>query len=349
MGEPRVVMLIAGIVAVAILLAGVVILARSVKRRRSTRLRSRFGPEYDHVLKERGDVARAEAALEEREQRARKIIVRPLSREEHERFAQGWREAQAHFVDDPGRAVEEADLLVEKLMGERGYPVGNFETQAEDISVDHPLVVQYYRLAHEIAARSRSGQASTEDLREAIVHYRKLYDELLARRITGRNPGETMSDEVKNNTSFQAEIRSEEFGRTQATTPSLPVGPEAEPSSFRQERSVMDGVDTGMTAGGEFAERSQSEAAVVLFDQNSAQSFRSRWNEIQAAFVDEPRVAVARAEQLVAESIGQLSESFTAGRQKLEDELDRGSNESTETLRLVFQRYRSYFNRLMSI
>jgi hypothetical protein len=172
------------VLAVVILIAVAATVVRSARKRRSARLRSRFGPEYDRVVLEQGDAARAEAALEERERRSRTIIVRPLSAAEQERFVEAWRALQSQFVDDPGRAVTEADRLVEDLMSQRGYPVGNFELQAADISVDHPVVVQSYRSAHEIAERHRKRGAGTEDLREAMVHYRRLYDELLGPQTT---------------------------------------------------------------------------------------------------------------------------------------------------------------------
>ena len=173
--------------AVAIIVVAVVVflvivgiaLVRRTKQRRSERLRTRFGPEYDRVLNERGDRTKAEKALEEREKRSRKIVIRPLSPEERDRFANSWREIQSRFVDAPGEAVLEADKLLEQLMSTRGYPVGSFEQQAEDISVDHPAVVQDYRRAHELAERRRQDKAGTEDLRNALIHYRTLYAELL--------------------------------------------------------------------------------------------------------------------------------------------------------------------------
>jgi len=159
------------------------ILARRAKQQRSERLRSRFGPEYDRLVVEEGN-ARAEAALEKRERRARQITIRPLSTSEREKFAEAWRAVQAQFVDNPNHAVAEADRLIEEVMSKRGYPVGDFELQAADLSVDHPVVVQNYRSAHEIAAHNRNGGTSTEDLRRAMVYYRKLYDELLSSETT---------------------------------------------------------------------------------------------------------------------------------------------------------------------
>jgi len=187
MSEPRLIIII--VVAVVVVVAIAAIAIRGSKRQRSARLRRQFGPEYDRAVQEHGNVTRAEANLAERERRGRRIIVRSLSPDEHEKFAEAWRAAQSEFVDDPAQAVAEADRLVQELMNQRGYPVGDFERQAEDISVDHPVVVENYRSAHAIAERHRNGGAQTEELREAMVHYRKLYDELL-------NPETAVSIEV---------------------------------------------------------------------------------------------------------------------------------------------------------
>jgi len=152
-------------------------------RKRSERLRKSFGPEYDRAVAEYGGYAAAERALEERESRARNIVLRPLSPEDKDQFSRDWRSAQSHFVDDPGKAVIQADQLLEKLIRKRGYPVGNFEQQARDLSVCHPNVVANYRAAHLIADRQRRAQASTEDLREALIQYRVLYEELLGNHV----------------------------------------------------------------------------------------------------------------------------------------------------------------------
>jgi hypothetical protein len=174
----RAFILVVAAIVILILVVGIVLVRRR-KQRRSELLRSRFGPEYDRVVAEHRDQGRAEEALEEREKRSLEIIIRPLSPEDRERFVQAWRTVQAHFVDAPGEAVIEADQLLEQLMNQRGYPIGGFEQQAADLSVDHPRVIENYRLAHAIADRQRRGRASTEDLREAIIQYRALYEELL--------------------------------------------------------------------------------------------------------------------------------------------------------------------------
>src|SRR5207248_1966430 len=137
------------------------------------------GPEYDRLANEFGSPRRAESDLERREKRVEKIHIRALTKEEQSRFANAWREVQASFVDNPSTAVSRADGLVGDLMKTRGYPVGDFEQRAADVSVDHPRVVENYRAAHAIAVRRERGEANTEDLRSAMVHYRALFEDLL--------------------------------------------------------------------------------------------------------------------------------------------------------------------------
>jgi len=150
-----------------------------LSRRRSEQLRQRFGPEYDHTLQTEGTARRAERELEARAKRVEALHIRPLSPEDAGRFDRGWRAVQTRFVDDPKGAVAEADRLVGEVMSERGYPVGDFEQRVADVSVDHPDVVMNYRAAREIALLHSRGQASTEDLRQAMVHYRALFRDLL--------------------------------------------------------------------------------------------------------------------------------------------------------------------------
>ena len=169
----------------AIVILAIVIIAIAggaffyLRRRRSENLRKQFGPEYKRAVKQYGDERKAEAQLAEREKRVRKLDIRGLTRDEQNRFSDDWKKTQAHFVDAPSPAVSEADHLVKELMLARRYPVGEFEQRAADISVDHPNVVNNYRTAHDIAERNKSGKANTEDLRQAMVHYRSLFEELL--------------------------------------------------------------------------------------------------------------------------------------------------------------------------
>jgi len=165
------------VVVAVIVVAAIVLLA--LRKRRSAKLREHFGPEYDRVLQREGDPRKAEGVLEFREKRREKFKIRPLSSADRASFATRWNEVQARFVDDPRGAVTVADSLVTDVMQARGYPIGEFEQRAADISVDHPVVVENYRSAHTIAMRHSTGQASTEDLRQAMVHYRTLFQELL--------------------------------------------------------------------------------------------------------------------------------------------------------------------------
>jgi hypothetical protein len=147
--------------------------------KRSKDLRAHFGPEYDHLIQEKGSQGRAEAELGQRERRVKGLTIRPLPRDASNRYAQLWNAQQTRFVDEPKAAVIEADHLVEQVMKERGYPVGEFDQRAADISVDHPRLVENYRAAHEITLREQRGQANTEDLRAAMIFYRDLFRELL--------------------------------------------------------------------------------------------------------------------------------------------------------------------------
>ena len=150
------------------------------RKRRTERLRTQFGgAEYARAVEEGGNRRHAEAGLEERTQRVEAFHVRPLSAGDRERFVESWRGVQARFVDGPAGAVTEADQLLGDVMSARGYPVSAFEQRAADISVDHPLVLENYRTSHEIALRQVRGQANTEELRQAMVHYRTLFEELV--------------------------------------------------------------------------------------------------------------------------------------------------------------------------
>jgi hypothetical protein len=151
----------------------------ALTRRRTAQLQDRFGPEYDRTLERRGGRRDAEAELSTRVERREQLDIRPLSPESRERYLGAWRDVQAKFVDDPPGAVTDADGLVGSVMKERGYPLDDFEQRADDISVDHPQVVERYRSAHGIAQKNAQGQATTEDLRQAIQHYRALFDDLL--------------------------------------------------------------------------------------------------------------------------------------------------------------------------
>ena len=180
-------------VLIALVLIGAIAFI-TLSRIRSQRLRERFGSEYERTVRTEGTVRKAEAALEARARRVQALHIRPLSPADSTRFDTAWRAVQARFVDDPRGAVTEADRLVGELMSTRGYPVGEFEQRVADISVDHPDVVMNYRAAREIAIQHSQGKASTEDLRQAMVHYRALFRELL------ETADETVRDEARDHT-----------------------------------------------------------------------------------------------------------------------------------------------------
>ncbi|MGA3041554.1 MAG: hypothetical protein ABSF54_12280 [Bryobacteraceae bacterium] len=164
---------------VAIVIGGIAALL-VLRKRRTQKLRTRFGgDEYTRAVQEGGSRRHAEAGLEKRAERVEAFHVRPLTASDRARFAESWRGVQTRFVDGPAGAVTEADQLLGDVMSTRGYPVSDFEQRAADISVDHPLVLKNYRTAHEIALRQTLGKANTEDLRQAMVHYRTLFEELV--------------------------------------------------------------------------------------------------------------------------------------------------------------------------
>jgi len=166
------------IIVVVAIIAVLVIVWAVIRRQRTTALRERFGPENERTVREHGS-AEAESVLLQRTKRVEKLHLRDLTADERERFVTDWRVVQSRFVDDPKGAVSEADQLVTRLMQTRGYPMSDFEQRAADISVDHPRVVDNYRAAHQIALRHHRGEATTEDLRNAIIYYRSLFEDLL--------------------------------------------------------------------------------------------------------------------------------------------------------------------------
>jgi hypothetical protein len=175
-----------------IIVAGVAVIALlalaawlfSQKKKQSVRLQQRFGPEYGRTVGELGGRTKAESELKAREKRVEHLTITPLAPAEAARFSQAWSALQGRFVDNPKGVVVQADQLIRELMLQRGYPMSDFpmsdfERRAADISVDHPAVVENYRAAQAIAARDERGEADTEELRQAVVHYRVLFDEML--------------------------------------------------------------------------------------------------------------------------------------------------------------------------
>ncbi len=166
------------LIAVVLVVAAALVLA-AWRGTRSRRLRETFGPEYERTVAAAPSQRAAEAELAEREKRRDQLDVRPLPTGAHRRYGDEWARVQARFVDDPPTAVGQADRLVERVMAERGYPMQDFEAQAQLVSVDHPDVVDNYRSARSIYEAYERGDSSTEDLRQAMVHYRSLFEELL--------------------------------------------------------------------------------------------------------------------------------------------------------------------------
>jgi hypothetical protein len=173
-------MLIALIVILILLVVAVAVVGYLLEsRRRQRQLQERFGSEYDRAVGEAGDRRSAERELTSRQKRHEQLDIRPLDPDRARDYRQEWEAAQSRFVDDPAGAIADADTLIEALMGERGYPVGDFDTKLADLSVEHADVLQHYRAAHEIAQASGRDDADTEALRRAMVHYRVLFGSLL--------------------------------------------------------------------------------------------------------------------------------------------------------------------------
>jgi len=166
------------IVIVALIVVAAVV-AAAMRTRRSRELQERFGPEYDRVAADAPSRRQAEAELREREKRREELDIRPLDPHDRDRYRARWQDLQARFVDDPPGSVAEADVLIQEVMRARGYPVDDFDTRSADLSVDHPDVVEHYRAGHGIAASHARGDAGTDELRQAVRHYRALFESLV--------------------------------------------------------------------------------------------------------------------------------------------------------------------------
>ena len=167
------------VLAVAVIVVIVAIAWMAKSRHRTSELRDTFGSEYDRTVEGADDRRDAERELLERQRRRDELDIRPLTVAARDRYASSWAQTQARFVDDPASALRDADGLVVEVMRERGYPVDRFDDRSDTVSVDHPDVVQHYRAGHRLAELARDGGASTEDMRQALVHYRAMFDELL--------------------------------------------------------------------------------------------------------------------------------------------------------------------------
>jgi hypothetical protein len=166
------------------------------RNRSSAALRDRYGDEYDRTVDDKGSRAKAEAALKEREQRVAKLDIRPLTEPERDTFSREWRNTKAVFVSSPVEAVHHADRLLAEIMQTRGYPMADFDHRYEDLTVEHGEVARHYREGHEIVLRHGKGQASTEDLRQAMVHFEALFDDLV-NEVTGEVADPPVKGRVK--------------------------------------------------------------------------------------------------------------------------------------------------------
>ncbi|MGX6602287.1 hypothetical protein ACWKSP_09165 [Micromonosporaceae bacterium Da 78-11] len=164
------------IIVVLVIIAAIVY---GVQVGRRKKLQSTFGPEYDRVVADTGSRTEGEKELREREKRHAELELQPLSAESQAKYSAAWEETQIQFVDNPTEAVSTADELVTRLIAERGYPTGDYDDRLSNLSVEHASTLQHYRDAHDISLRSKDGSASTEDLRQALVHYRSLFADLL--------------------------------------------------------------------------------------------------------------------------------------------------------------------------
>lgn len=167
------------LIGIVIALMAVAAAVYAVQKQRSRRLRTHFGPEYDHAVEGFGERRKAERALVERARRVDKLEIRPLPPLRRDEVSSRWQAVQAQFVDDPQTAIREAHALLSAVMHEQGYPTGRFDEEVELLSVHHPAAIQHYRAAHRLAEERAQGRGTTEDLRQAMIHYRALFQDLL--------------------------------------------------------------------------------------------------------------------------------------------------------------------------
>jgi len=178
------------LVAIVFLVVGGLLAMAVMRFQRTRRLRERFGPEYDHVVNEAGDKLKAESELEARLAHVETLKIRPLNAEEVNRFSLEWQATQAEFVDEPLASVQKADRLIREAMKAKGYPVEDFEQRAADISVDYPDLVTDYRGLHMIAVKEADDEVSTEEMRQAMVHGRALFENLVSRETSDETTDE---------------------------------------------------------------------------------------------------------------------------------------------------------------
>jgi len=188
MDSPELMWIVVAIVAIAVVAFAAVAVWRNNRRKQREDLAKRFGPEYERLMQEHGNVARVEQELQARAKRVSKLPIKELSDSERKTFTEAWRQTQERFVDTPSIAVRSAHDLVQQVMRARGYPVDDFDQRVADLSVDHAGVVEHYRAAHALHESNRQGEGNTEELRQAMVHYRALFSDLLGNS-PEREPG----------------------------------------------------------------------------------------------------------------------------------------------------------------
>jgi hypothetical protein len=184
------------LIAIVIVLMAVAAGVYFLQRQRSRQLRTHFGPEYDHAVEGFGQRRAAERALLDRARRVDKLELRPLPALRRAELWNRWQAVEAQFVDDPGSAIREAHSLLSTVMREQGYPTSRFEEQVELLSVHHPATVQHYREAHRLADERARGQSATEQLRQAMIHYRALFEDLLNLGVTRQSPRKEVRHEA---------------------------------------------------------------------------------------------------------------------------------------------------------
>ncbi len=194
-GDNTTILIVVGVV-LALLLLGWLLM----RRRRTDTLREHFGDEYQRTVDTQGGRAKAEAELLEREKRAKKLEIRPLTPDENERFSGDWQAAKALFVDSPAEAIGRSDQLLADLMKTRGYPMGDFDSRHANLTVEHGDVAKHYLAGHEIAERAKTGEASTEELRQAMQHYEALFTDLVS-DVKANDENPPVSDRAPSSTS----------------------------------------------------------------------------------------------------------------------------------------------------
>ena len=228
------------LIVVILVIIAAVVFGIQVGRRR--KLQNTFGPEYDRVVADTGSRTEAEKELREREKRHAEFELRPLSPESQARYQAAWEEVQIQFVDNPTQAVTTADELVTRLIEERGYPTGDHETQMADLSVEHAGTLQHYRDAHEISRRNTAGEAGTEDLRQALVHYRALFGDLL-----GTDPVPSVSSDATDASDTRSDGSSAAAGRSD-TSSEAAAKTESVPRTAPAPRSAADDTNASDTS-----------------------------------------------------------------------------------------------------